>query len=49
MAVSKKDLKYQTFGKFRIPLPLKKGGAHRPKKGKGSYRRKGKYPEQWIN
>ncbi len=25
--------------KRRIPLPLKTGGIHKPKKGKGSYKR----------
>ncbi len=44
MKKKKKNSKtYQIFGKFRIPLPQKTGGAHRPKKGKGSYKRKPKY------
>lgn len=36
----KKSEKEKTFGKFRIPLPEKAHKIIKPKKGKGSYRRK---------
>ena len=43
-----KNRKKEVFGKFRIPLPKKTGGYHKPKKGKGSYRRKNKYGNNWT-
>lgn len=48
MGKSRKDKIYQTFGRYRIPLPRKTGGVHRPKKGKGSYRRRPKHARDLI-
>ena len=43
-----RNKKKEIFGSFRIPLPEKTGGWHKPKKGKGSYKRKSKYPKKYI-
>ena len=48
MKRKKLNKKKEVFGSFRIPLPEKSHSIIRPKKGKGSYKRKSKHRKQYI-